>query len=257
MRGLHFESESMTGMLERLDARTAEVRALMEVATPAEIAGLWMQMDISAIYHDCALEGQVVSPEELNTAFDPKAVTDATTLPLYTVLRSHQQAQNLMRRLASQPSIEFSTDLFKRFHVLYASNQEEARAGRFRKDIPLHRSYFHEIDEADQIQANMRKLIAWLNDPEELEGLHPVGLASRFHHSFMRIFPFMETSGKIGRAVMNLILVHFGYLPAVIHATERQRYYEVLRQPQGGLTEVIVDSVSASLEAAARYLRKV
>jgi Fic family protein len=72
----------------------------------------------------------------------------------------------------------------------------------------------------------------------------------------MHIFPFLETSGKIGRAVMNLLLVRSGYLPAIIHATERQRYYEVLRQSQGGLTEVLVDSVMASLEAAARFLRR-
>lgn len=254
MHGFSFETDSMNGMLERLDDRADEIRALMEDATAEEIWELWRQLDISGIYHDCALEGQVVSPEELKTAFDPRAVTDAASMPLYTTLRSHREAFELMRHLSSDRQLEINLDLFKRFHVLFASNPDDARAGRFRKDIPLHRSYFHEINEADKIAPDMRKLIAWMNDPAETGALHPVSLASRFHYNFMHIFPFLETSGKIGRVVMNLVLVRNGYLPAVIHATERQRYYEVLRQPPGGLTEVIVDSAMASFEAAVKFL---
>lgn len=257
MHGFNFETDSMNGALERLDDRADEVRAYMESATPGELTGLWAQLDISGIYHDCALEGQVVSPEELNTAFDPRVVADAANLPLYTILRSHRSAFDLMRQLSVSRQLDFSLDLFKRFHVLFSSSPEEAKTGKFRKDIPLHRSYFHEINEADQIAPDMKKLIAWMNDPAETEGLHPVSWASRFHYQFMHIFPYLETSGKIGRVVMNLIMVRAGYLPAVIHATERQRYYEVLRQSPSGLTEVIVDSVMASLDAAARFLKRI
>jgi len=42
----------------------------------------------------------------------------------------------------------------------------------------------------------------------------------------------------------------------VIHATERQRYYEVLRQPGSGLIDLVIESALASTEAAARFLRE-
>jgi Fic family protein len=256
MHGLQFDTEVSTAQFEGLDAHAEQIRALMEQASAEDIASLWHQLDVSAVYHDCALEGQVLSPEELSTAFNPRAVTDASRVPLYGSLRSHRTAYDLMRQIAASRTLEFSLDLFKQFHQLFAPDPVEARSGRFRAETPLHRSYFHEICEPDKIGANMRKLVTWLNEPVEAPPLHPVEWASRFHRSFMRIFPYADTSGKVGRAVMNAILVHHGYLPAIIHATERQRYYEALRNNQQTFTELVVESASASLDAASRFLKR-
>jgi len=256
MVALQLENEPTANMLARVDARADQVRRYMEACSKAELIGLWAQLDLSGIYHDCALEGQVISPEELTGAFDDTAVMDATTLPMYAMLRSHKRAYDMVRELAGRKHLDFSLDLFKQFHALLASNPDEARSGRYRKDIPLHRSYFHEINEPQKIGQAVRRLITWLNAPEESANLHPISWAARFHYRFMRIFPFTETSGKVGRAVMNLILVRNGYLPAIIHATERQRYYEVLRQQQQGVTELIIDSEMAALDAAIRFLRR-
>ena len=258
MLGLQFDTECSTAQFEDLDAGAAKIRAVMERGSPEEIAALWHQLDVSAIYHDCALEGQVLSPEELSAAFDTRAVAvpDAARAPLYGALRSHRSAYDLVRQVAAARELSFSLDLFKQFHQLFAADPAEAKAGRFRAETPLHRSYFHEICEPENIAASMRKLVAWLNDPNEFGELHPVEWASRFHRAFMRVFPYTDTSGKVGRAVMNAILVHHGYLPAIIHATERQRYYEALRGGQQGFTELVVESALASLEAAARFLKR-
>ena len=167
MVGLQLESEPSTNVLARVDTRADEVRQLMEAATPEEIAGLWAQLDLSGIYHDCALEGQVISPDELTTAFDDTAVKDATALPVFTTLRTHKHAYDTIRELAGRKRLELNLDLFKQFHAMFASNPDEAKAGRYRKDIPLHRSYFHEINEPQKIGPNMRQLVAWINNPEE------------------------------------------------------------------------------------------
>ena len=126
-----------------------------------------------------------------------------------------------------------------------------------RQEIPLHRTYLHEIQEPGTIEESMKELVQWLANPVEEEGEaihHPVLFVSKFHHKFMRIFPYLETSGKMGRLMANMVLMHHGYLPAVIHATERQRYYETLKDPRRGLTNLIVDSLESSLEAAERFL---
>jgi hypothetical protein len=256
MHGQQFDTEVSTTQFEGLDERAEQIRSLMEHGTAEDIASLWHQLDVSAIYHDCALEGQVLSPEELSTAFNPRAVTDASRAPLYGSLRSHRTAYDLVRQVGASRTLIFSLDMFKQFHQLFAADPVEARSGRFRSETPLHRSYFHEICEPDKIAANMRKLVTWLNEPAESPPLHPVEWASRFHRSFMRIFPYADTSGKVGRAVMNAILVHNGYLPAIIHATERQRYYEALRNNQQAFTELVVESAGASLDAASRFLKR-
>jgi Fic family protein len=71
----------------------------------------------------------------------------------------------------------------------------------------------------------------------------------------MRVFPFAETTGKVGRTTMNMALIRQGYLPAIIHATERQRYYESIRQSQDDLITLVAESAISSLDAAEKYLR--
>jgi Fic family protein len=247
--------DSSREALESLDLKADKVRKRMIGASQEMITNLWNQLDLSTIYHDWALEGQVVSPDELDAAFDTRAVTDAINLPVNSAIRSHKKAIDYAREVAVRKDLSFSSGLFKEFHALYTSDPESAKSGRYRKEIPLHRSYFHEICHPDKIASSMRKLLEWLNDPEDALSMHPMEWVTEFHFRFMHIFPFVETSGKVGRTLMNAVLIRYGFLPAIIHATERQRYYEAIRTSQEDLLELIVESEISSLEAADKYLR--
>lgn len=247
--------EPLSEELERLDEKAESVRQAMINAPREQITSFWSQLDLSTIYHDWALEGQVVSQEELDTALDVRAVTDVSCIPQNTIIRKHKQALELSREMATRKNLVFSAELFHEFHLYFAGDTDRAKNGRYRKDIPLHRSYFHEICDPAKIEGNMQKLIDWMNDPEDVVSLHPVEWVTRFHFRFMHIFPYVESSGKIARTMSNMILMRYGYLPAVIHATERQRYYEVIRQSQGDLEELIIESALSSLEAAYKFIR--
>ncbi|MBN2525432.1 MAG: Fic family protein [Deltaproteobacteria bacterium] len=256
MRRFHIENETLIAQFDRVDDRAEEVRALMECVSNEELIDLWTQLDISAIYHDCALEGEVISPEELNSALDPRAVTDATNLGLYTCIKKHKQAFEACRDYAQLDKLEITEQLFKSFNLMFSSLDIDRSSNGFRTEIPLHRTYFHDINQAEHIRDNMRDFIAWANDELE-KSAHPFSFASRMHHRFMHIFPYPDTSGKVGRAVMNIFLMRSGFLPAVVHATERQRYYEAIRNSHQDLAALLIDSEMAALDSAIRYLRRV
>ena len=78
--------------------------------------------------------------------------------------------------------------------------------------------------------------------------------AAKAHFRLINIYPWPKHSGKVARLLMNAILLKEGYVPAVVHAIERQRYYEVLRAPHSGLTGLIVESIVGTIEAAHRFL---
>jgi Fic family protein len=68
----------------------------------------------------------------------------------------------------------------------------------------------------------------------------------------LRVFPFPTDSGKVARLLMNLMLLRSGYPPAIIHSTERQRYYEALK----GSLPVIISMVSESIFNALQSIEK-
>jgi len=69
----------------------------------------------------------------------------------------------------------------------------------------------------------------------------------------MHSFPFSRFSGMIGRLLTNFVLARYEYLPTVIHASDRQRYYEALRGPEREFRVFIAETMENSLENAVRF----
>ena len=75
-------------------------------------------------------------------------------------------------------------------------------------------------------------------------------LAAR-HAAFERIHPFIDGNGRVGRLLMNLLLVRLGYPPAIIQKRLRDRYLDALNRADlgdpGPLGEIIARAVLDNL----------
>ncbi|MCC6746659.1 MAG: Fic family protein [Deltaproteobacteria bacterium] len=227
------------------------------------------RLDVSWIYHDNALEGVVLTYHELRASIDEEIISDATLIPSYEDVKHHKASIEFVRQSAAKRKPPIGLEFLKRIYQLLndepvpKATKEKAKApsavqtvGLYRRDNPLHRLYFHEIAPPEKIGYHMRKLGQWLAT-EEVRRLHPVRRAAQAHHKLIGIYPWPKHSGRIARLLMNAMLLRDGYLPAVIHAIERQRYYEVLRHPPGALTTLVAESLNSTLDAALRYLEEV
>ncbi|MFH1649463.1 MAG: Fic family protein [Candidatus Woesearchaeota archaeon] len=59
--------------------------------------------------------------------------------------------------------------------------------------------------------------------------LHPLILASSFHHKFEKIHPFFDGNGRTGRILMNYILLQKEYPPIIHQKKHRTEYLDALQ----------------------------
>lgn len=206
--------------------------------------------DISWIYHENGLEGVVLSYPEIKSAVDNKIISDVSLLPTYRDIKNQKLCIDTMREKAGQKRFVVTLGFLKELHSKLVHDPDEA--GVYRKDIPIHRTYFHEIAQPAKIEANLTKVLDYLKERHDTD-LHAIELASNVHHRFMRVFPFSAHTGIMGRLLLNFVLVRAGSLPAIIHASDRQRYYEALRGNERDFRVFVAEAIENSLENAIRF----
>jgi Fic family protein len=213
-------------------------------------------IDMSWIHHDSALEGVVYTFQELKAAIEPggSPVTDSSLQPVVEEIRRHKQAIDLVRDLGERKRAPITVDTIKKIYVTLHPEEGDIKTVKYRRDIPQHRLYFHEYAHPEKITYKVRQVVDWLNGPEPKKLKSPIRVAARVHYELLRIFPFQTDSGKVARLVMNLLLIRAGHPPAIIHSTERQRYYEALKGALPVLVQMVTESIMNALVSIEKLL---
>ena len=262
---------------QAIEDKTRQLKDILGQKRP-DVQDFLDRFEMSWVRHDSALEGTVYEVHELSAALHPGAVAaEASLLPIVWEIRNHKAALDFIREEAktSKKNAAITMTFVKRIHDLVTGNTPEAQQARalaerrertekelakerekqgFRKDMPLHRTYVHEIAQPAKIQPALEKLIDWTASADFRE-LHPIMQAARVQHGFIQIFPFTEGSGKVGRFLSNFILLRNGLLPAIIPATDRKEYFDTFRGSPAVFSKALMDWMENSLDNGIKYFR--
>lgn len=211
---------------------------------------------ISWIYHDSALEGVVYTYEELRMAINPNitVVPDSSLQTVCDEIRRHKAAIDFVREHGEKKRVPITIDTMKRIYLILHPEEGDLKTVKYRKDIPQHRLYFHEYAAPDKIAYKVRQVFDWLNGPEPKKMKNAVRIAARAHYDLLRVFPFPLDSGKVARLFMNLLLLRADCPPALIHSTERQRYYEALRGSLPTINAMVNEAIVNALSSVEKRL---
>lgn len=257
-----FDDFDVRARFSDLDDKMDELHELQR-DLPDEQADFDERCKIAYIYHDCALEGMVLTYHELRAAVDRKVASDTSLIPTYQEIKNHSDALNVIQEHCREETSKktrvrnpkVTVQLTHDLHVLLSRGLPRRLPGALRKDMPLHRTYFHDIYEPQNIETGMVEVCDGVDHPD-FRAQHPINQACLFHFNFMKVFPFSDASGKVGRLLMNYFLMRGGYLPAVIHASDRQAYYEALKVGPEGLRVIVIDAMDQAVDAGIRHLRE-
>ncbi len=98
------------------------------------------------------------------------------------------------------------------------------------------------------IKTDIGLLLKWYR--KNLKRLHPVILASIFHHKFEKIHPFYDGNGRTGRMLLNLILIKNNFPPVVLSNQQRKTYYSVLSKAD----KVTITEITEEFKALVKFI---
>lgn len=113
----------------------------------------------------------------------------------------------------------------KNIHELVLKGINNENAGRYRKENVTIKGAIHTPPDYLKVPELMEKLIISYNT---WNNYHPIIKAALLHGELVKIHPFIDGNGRTSRLLMNLDLMHSGYLPVVIKKESRLKYYEAL-----------------------------
>ncbi|CAF2150401.1 unnamed protein product [Rotaria magnacalcarata] len=85
------------------------------------------------------------------------------------------------------------------------------------------------------------KLLYSLYEQYEYENIDPIVLAAWFHAEFIRIHPFVDGNGRLGRFLSSKILMKYDLFPLIVEKQNRAEYIECMNESiaQNNLTSLI------------------
>ena len=172
-------------------------------------------------FNTTSIEGNTISLEEaknlLNEGITPK---DKTLREIYDL----QNTEKVFFKLYESKE-EINHEFIIRIHDQLMENID-ARKGYRPTDIRVLRSNF-DATPAPFVKTDMGLLLKWYKENENK--MHPLALATLFHHKFEKIHPFMDGNGRTGRMLLNYILLRKGWPPLIILRKSRKEYLEAMR----------------------------
>ena len=169
-----------------------------------------------------SIEGNTITLKEAAKLFSEGTVPkNRTVREVYDLTNTRKAFFELMEK---KPSITLK--LIEETHDKLLENIDE-RKGFRDHDIHILGQPF-KPSPARYIKDDLKILVEWYK--KEKKRIHPVVLATLFHHKFENIHPFSDGNGRTGRMIMNHILIKHSYPPIVINNFNRKEYLEALNK---------------------------
>lgn len=212
---------------------------------PVVVKKLHEQMQLEFTYNSNAIEGNTLSLRETQLVIEEGITIRGKSLREHLEARNHPEGIAYIESLVGKERAMREEDVLK-VHRLLMNGIDEVSGGRYRTTLVRITGASFMPPPPDEIGRLMGVLLEWLREnPDELRAIE---LAAVFHHRFVCIHPFVDGNGRVGRLLMNAILLRTGYPFVIILKVDRQRYLGTLSLADSGTLLSFVNFVARCVE---------
>lgn len=185
----------------------------------------WQRFTENFVYNTNAIEGSTIQRDEVPAILHKQKTDDAEEFETKGVA----QAVAYIKKTQEDLSI----NLIKKLHKI-CFHGSKTFAGKLR-DVEVvirdsHGNIIHQGVPVPYLQQALKDMISW--HQKNKNKFKPLILAAIIHNQFEYIHPFQDGNGRVGRLLLNFILLRNKYPPINIKLEDRAQYYMTLEQYQ-------------------------
>jgi Fic family protein len=152
--------------------------------------------------------------------------------------------------------MKWSAKSIKRIHELLFFDIFPGIAGNYKKvNNVINNS---KTTDWTKVSEDMKNLLIWLK--KNKKKLYPPELVLEFHWRFEKIHPFEDGNGRVGRIILNALLIELGYAPVIFFSENHSSYCNAINKAILGrkkaLAKHYVESVKKSSLAIEKYSKE-
>jgi Fic family protein len=173
------------------------------------------------IYGTNAIDGSQLSEEEVDALLTNEVV------PKNRPNNDIWSVYNFTRLQKVDLSGPIDILMIKKIHQILTRNIKPYNSGEFRTAAVSISGSCHHVSRPDKIERDLAELLKW---KEENTKMDPIELAAIFHTRFELIRPFLDFNGRVGRHILNLMLIREGFPAIYILPNQHKVYLNALQE---------------------------
>ena len=194
-------------------------------------------------YNSNAIEGNTLTLAETQMVLEYGVTVEGHPLREYLEVTNHAEAFDFLDRLVDR---QITLETVLKIHELVMDKIVQD-AGQLRTVQVYIRGSNHTPPPARDVPLYMMQWVRWLNSDDAFR-YDPITRATIAHHDFEALHPFTDGNGRVGRLLLNLMLMQDGYQPALILREWRTRYIVALQAAHRGEYSGLVNLIGLAIE---------
>lgn len=183
----------------------------------------WEQFTEDFVYNTNAIEGSTILRDEVHEILHKSKLQDSEEIETKGVAQAVEYIKNTNEN--------FSISLIKKIHLVCFKGSKPF-AGKIRDVEVVIRdktgNIIHQGTPVTELKKEIKGLVTWYN--QNKNKFKPLPLAAIIHNQFEDIHPFQDGNGRVGRILLNYILLKNKYPPINIFLEDRGDYYKTLQE---------------------------
>jgi Fic family protein len=213
--------------IEKVEDTRSDYKTILRKLTKAQKKDLFDRFTANFTYESNALEGNSLTLKDvMMILFENKVVEGGDLREVYETKNSRAVVDLILAR-----KFRVTEKDIIRMHRMLVKDMEIETGYKKIPNYLLGRKV--KTTPPESVEKEMKGLIDWYYSEKNM---YPIKKAALFHGKFERIHPFDDGNGRVGRFLLNIMLVNAGYAPLIIRKSQRVAYLNALEDFDGGYT---------------------